>query len=495
MVNDFLLDGIDMQNIQNDKTRLSFYQFFIASAIFLSVLIGAATAVKADQPNIILILTDDQGWADLSVGMDNRLDNAGSDYYETPNIEKLAQQSMVFSSGYAPSPICTPTRASLLTGKSPQKLGFTDIIDSKPGSRRFSDLYAGKALIGPLPKTGLPYEEITIAEFLKNNVPGDYATAHFGKWHLGSGGPGQHGFDAHDGSTANNGVVANSEDPNPKDMFGITGRAVAFMREQVKSGRPFYLQLSHYANHIPILANEDTIRKYKNKPKGVKHDNALYAAMSEDLDQSVGRLLSAIDQLGLGKNTYIFYMSDNGGSINLKGPSTNNKPLRAGKTWVYEGGVRVPFMISGPGVEVGQTNTPVIGWDIFPTICDIVSCPSPLPEGIEGGSLFALMQGKSNKVDRPRGDMLVWHFPHYLTIKGTTPLSAMRIGKYKYVRDYHRNSASLFDLETDIGENNDLSEQLPAVVKDMEEALTRYLRDVEAPMPVPNEFASPSSTR
>ncbi|MGI9228581.1 MAG: sulfatase [Gammaproteobacteria bacterium] len=437
-------------------------------------------------PNIIFILVDDQGWTDLGIRMDSDIADSASDYYETPNIDRLARQSLRFSAGYSPSPICTPSRASLLTGKSPQQLGFTDIIESRPGGRRFSDLYAGKKLIGPQPVPGMPEEEITIAEIITERVKTDYAKAHFGKWHVGGGGPGRHGFDTHDGSTGNHNFNAHSADPNPKDVFGITGRAIAYMKSQVNSGRPFYMQLSHYANHVPLSALGDTVAKYKAKDKGVRHSNPVYAALNEDLDTSVGRLMDALEELGIADNTYIFYMSDNGGSKNIRNPSTNNAPLREGKTWVYEGGIRVPFMVLGPGIAPGESAVPIIGWDLLPTFCAISGCEGELPPGIEGGNLLPLLTGVADEVKRPRGEALFWHFPHYIAVKGTTPQSAIRVGEFKLIKFYHYEKTELYNLVTDIGETTDVSAQYPQIAKTLERRLDDYLSDIGAAMPRKN---------
>ena len=360
-----------------------------------------------------------------------------------------------------------------------------------PGSRRFSDLYAGKKLIGPLPVTGLPDEETTIAEFIRTNVNEDYATAHFGKWHLEAGGPGRHGFDEHDGSTGNTGVSSNSEDPNPKDVFGITGRAISFMRSQVHSGRPFYMQLSHYANHVPLFSTNDTLAKYRAKEKGKRHTNPAYAAMSEDLDTSIGRLVESLEELGVADDTYVIYTSDNGRSMNLDNPFTNNAPLREGKAWVCEGGIRVPFMVRGLGIAPGESSVPVIGWDLFPTFCAILKCAGELPQGIDGGNLLPVLLGKADDVERPRGDALFWHFPHYLTMKGTTPQSAIRVGRFKLIKFHHFQKIRLFDLISDIGETTDVAQLYPKIAKSLEEQLTAYLADIDAGMPVRNTAYQP----
>ena len=456
--------------------------------IFLiGLAIRPAAADAAQSPNIIFILVDDQGWTDLSSQMDSEIGESASDFYETPNIDRLGKRSMRFSNAYAPSPICTPSRASLLTGKSPQKMGFTDIPESRPGSRRFSDLYVGKRMIAPQPRMGMPDEEVTFAEFIRDRVDNDYAIAHFGKWHLAGGGPGRHGFEAHDGSTGNHSYTAHSGDPNPKDVFGITGRAISFMQYQTYSNRPFVLQISHYANHVPLSAMQTSIAKYKDKEKGERHNNPVYAALNEDLDTSVGRLMDALVELGIEDNTYIFYTSDNGGSKNIKNPSTNNAPLREGKTWVYEGGLRVPFLVAGPGIKPGEVATPVIGWDLFPTFCAILECDGRLPDGIEGGDLTPLIFGKKKKVKRPDSDALFWHFPHYLSAKGTTPQSAVRVGDYKLIKFHHYERTELYDLSSDIGETKDVSEQFPKIAAKLEKKLDEYLDEINAPMPVLNE--------
>ena len=485
--------------IVRNKHRLHRIVRVLSSILTVAILPTVTTAQDTstgvpgvhDAPNVIFILIDDQGWTDLSGGTDPSVPASSSDFYETPNIDALAARSLRFTNGYSPSPICSPSRASLLTGKSPQALGFTDILESRPGSRRFSDLYAGKRLIGPQSIAGLPEEEVTIADAIRDTDGADYATAHFGKWHVGGGGPGRHGFEAHDGATGNHNLDAHAEDPNPKDVFGITGRAVAFMHAAVSSDRPFYMQLSHYANHVPLSAMDETVAKYRAKPVGTHHTNPVYAALNENLDSSVGQLLRAVERLGIADNTYIIYASDNGGSMNLHRPVTNNAPLRKGKTWVYEGGIRVPFMIAGPDVEPGVSDVPVIGWDVMPTVCGWIGCKDDLPRDVEGGDLAPLLTGQGVKVSRRGGEALVWHFPHYLTRKGTTPHSTIRIGDYKMVKFYHYERVELYDLSNDLGETQDLSANMPERTAQMEAELANYLQRVGAAMPVRNTMVTP----
>jgi arylsulfatase A-like enzyme len=230
----------------------------------------------------------------------------------------------------------------------------------------------------------------------------------------------------------------------------------------------------------------ETVAKYRQKEKGERHTNPVYAALNENLDSTIGRLMEALRELGIEDNTYIVYTSDNGGSMNIRNPVTNNAPLRKGKTWVYEGGIRVPFMIMGPGVEPGESAVPVIGWDLVPTFCEMLRCDRDLPQGIEGGSLLPLLLGQSDKVERVRGEALYWHFPHYLTRKGTTPQSAIRVGNFKLIRFYHHDESELYDLSNDIGETADLSSQRPDVVASMEAQLAAYLAEIGAGMPIEN---------
>ncbi len=252
-------------------------------------------------PSFVFILADDMGWTGLSCPMDDKVPRSKSDFYQTPQIDRLARQGMRFSNAYSPSSMCTPSRAGILTGKSPALLRMTT-----PGPAKGQP--ADRKLIPPQHIDSLPDRETTIAEVLRRR---GYATAHFGKWHLGGGGPGRHGFDQHDGDTDNRGPGL-YEDPNPKDIFGVTRRAVAFMDDQVAAGKPFYVQLSHYALHGPSESLDGTKAAYEARPAGTRHDNVEYAAMTRDLDTGVGMVLDRIDRLGIAETTYVVFMSDNG---------------------------------------------------------------------------------------------------------------------------------------------------------------------------------------
>ena len=468
----------------------------LGTLLCLSLLTAAAHASQGAAPNIILIVTDDQGWTDTSLRMSPDHPGSGSDYYRTPNIERLAQTGMRFSNAYSPSPICSPTRISMLTGKSPQQLHLTDIIDAEPGTKRFIDYYAGAALVPPLSVFGIADGEVTIAEQIKRFQPA-YGTAHFGKWHLAGGGPGRHGFDVHDGSTGNgNTGGALLPDPNPKDVFGMTDRAIDYVRRQVEAGKPFFMQVSHYAPHLPPMAMQSTIERHSTRPKGAKHGNPMYSAMLTDLDTSVGMLLDALEALGIADDTYLFFTSDNGGSEQgLRAPMTDNAPLANGKASVWEGGIRVPLIVAGPDIEAGAvSHTPVIGWDFFPTFCAIAGCPTDRVEGLEGGNLLPLLEGDAVAVDRPRENMLVWHFPHYLGLSGTAPQSAIRIGDYKLIRFFDGGVNKLFDLSEDLGETTDLTSTHREIEQELLGKLIQYLSEVRARIPVYASAALPEPT-
>ena len=440
------------------------------------------TSAGAARPNIIFILVDDMGWTGLSHPSDNRQSKSRSDFYQTPNIAKLASQGVTFSDAYAPAPMCSPSRASFLTGKSPAQLHLTS-----PGKGgRMQDWMK----VTPANNiNALPSEEITIAELLKKE---GYSTAHFGKWHLHSGGPGQHGFDQHDGDSANEPLTKTTTD-NPKDIFGITTRAISFMSDQAKAKKTFYLQLSHFALHSPIESTTDSQKAFSKTPKGTHHSRTDYAAMTKDFDDSVGKLLEAVKNLGLEKNTYILFTSDNGAGNKPRGQE--NAPLTSGKGSLWEGGIRVPMIISGPGIAENQNcHEPVIGSDFFSTVCDLTSVKTPLPKGIEGVSLTPLLFGKQAEFKR-HTPYLTFHFPHYGRGPKQIPQSAIRVGNFKLIKDYDSGSIQLFDLSSDLGESKDLSTQMPEKAKKLHTQLNAELKRINAQTITPNPNYDPKAVR
>ena len=434
-----------------------------------ALVLGLDVPVGAQkQPNFIFMVSDDQGWDGLSVQMHDAIAGSKSDFYQTPNLEKLAQQGMRFSAAYSPSPVCSPTRCSFQTGKSPAQNRWTKASPILTATD-------GRKLIPPMHSKNLSSGEITIAEMLKQ---AGYTTAHYGKWHLGGGGPGRHGYDVHDGNTGNR-DAARHVDPNPVDIFGMSRRANAFMEDNTEAGKPFFIQLSYYALHYPRNALESTRQAYENRPRGQVHRNVNRAAITEDLDTGVGMIMDHVEKLGIGDHTYLIYMSDNGavgGGLGV---------LRGEKGTLWEGGIRVPLIIQGPGIEPNTVcHERVVGVDLFPTLCELGGVSQPLPSGIEGGSIASLLSGGSGAVVRPREE-LVFHFPHYQS-EDDGPHSAIILGDYKLIKFYETDEVRLYDLANDIGEQNDLSRDMGDEAMRLRERLEQYLESVDAQMPVPN---------
>ena len=443
----------------------------LAAIVFITVTCAAAT-----KPNIVFILVDDMGWTGLSTRMDKKLQDSASDFYQTPRIDALAAQSMVFSQAYSPGPMCTPSRAGILTGKTPAQLHMTTPGGGRPQSHQ--------RLAAPAFVRELPTSETTIAEALKQQ---GYATAHFGKWHLGRGHPGQHGFDQHDGSTGNDGYgAANASDP--KDVFGITERGCKFIDEHFKLGEPFYLQLSHYAVHSPTESLKSSSDRFSKLPSGERHSKIDYAAMTYDLDTSVGRLLQKIDELELTDITYVVLMSDNGAPGNPRRPA--NAPLAAGKGSLYEGGIRVPLIIRGPGISNGHSAVAVTGCDLLPTFCEWAGTSV---EGIDGSSLVPLLSASPSELKRQNSSLL-FHYPHYGMGPLQKPQSAIIERNWKLIRDLETGSNQLFDLSSDISEKHDLSEKMPEKAQQMSKQLDERLKQAGAQMPTQNPTFDPASS-
>lgn len=447
---------------------------------------GFAAEPPATSPNFIVILTDDQGWGTTSVAMDPLVPESKSDFFQTPNIARLAAAGMRFAQGYASHCNCSPSRGSLQTGRSPAALHLTDIIERNGGGG-----YVGNKLIPPRHVSALPANETTIPQLLKAHNPA-YRAAHFGKWHLGGGGPASFGYDVSDGATGNaEGSAKDNLPDDPKKIFSTTRKAIAFLQAQARTGHPFYLQLSHYATHSLNQSRPATTERFQKAPKGARHDNVPYGSMLFDLDVGIGQLLDAIKAAGIGGNTYIIYTADNG-CVPSSDPANINGPVRGYKASVWEGGIRVPFMVAGPGVKPGSVSrTPVVGYDILPTICELAGI-SAWPKTVEGGSLKPVVLGDGSAAVKRPGEFLVFHWPHYQHEKHSTPDTTILADGWKLHYWWETGQVQLFHLDRDLGESQDLAREQPERAATMKTMLTNYLAAIHAQLPVPNPNYDPA---
>ncbi len=453
------------------QTRLTRFRC-LAAITGITVAFATASFAADSRPNFLFIFGEGQGWTSASVQMDDRRAESKGDIVRTPNLERIAAQGMRFANAYAPSPRCTPSRASLFTGKSPAQLHMTFVNE---GGNAKGGAPAGRVVV-PSPLMELPASETTIAELLQR---AGYATAHFGKWHVGRVSPKQHGYDETDGAN-NNGGPENVETPNPKQALAITKQGVDFMARQAKAGKPFYLQVCHYAPRGENGVRPETLASVNQRAaarggnRGRDRGFIDIAAM-EDMDATIGALLNKLTELGISERTYVIYMPDHG-------TPGRNAPLTGGKGGVWDGGLRVPLLVAGPGVTRGAcSHVRVSGVDVFPTIAELAGVRD-LPSGLEGGSLATLLKSDGKGVvKRPREEFVV-HFPHY-DKDADGPASAIFLGDFKLARIYETGERRLYDLSKDISERNNLAKQRPEKVADLDRRLSDYLKAVNAQMP------------
>lgn len=467
-----------------------------SSLIALLFLISAAPGNDPPPPNVVLILVDDMGWSDLGC--------TGSTYYETPNVDRLAREGMLFGQGYAACAVCSPSRAALLTGRTPARLGITDWIhhSSDESQRALAadehldgfDAPKGRKLLTPINRAWLDASERTLPEIL--SVFGHVA-CYVGKWHLGPKGhlPTDQGFDENHGGFqvghppsyfdpyAGGGFDGIEGLPPRREGEYLTDReadeAVGFIRRNAQ--KPFFLYLAHYAVHSPMRAPEETVAKYADKSV-TNQKVPVYAAMVEHVDRAVGRVLDTLDELDLTDNTLVIFTSDNGGAVHF--PATDNAPLRKGKGYPYEGGLRVPFIVRWPGVvEAGTVcNVPVSGIDVLPTIVDAFGVLLPQDRIIDGESLMPLFRGG----DKLRRKELTWHFPHYWWGTRIQPYSVIRRGDMKLIWHHEDGRLELFDLGQDPGEEKNLAGERREMAKRLEKRLVKTLREQGAKFPERN---------
>lgn len=461
------------------------------SACWLLAASCAAPTVER-RPNFVLIYIDDMGWRDLGV--------QGSTFYETPNIDQLAAEGMRFTRAYANAPNCAPSRAALLSGQYAPRTGVYTVASAERGQAE------NRALVPVANRTDLDLDVETLAETLARV---GYTSGHIGKWHLGGPGslPEDQGFawsiasDARgsppgyffpygEGDRALPGL--DTGDPGEYLTDRLIDESIRFI-EREQDG-PFFLQLSHYSVHTPLEAKPELVARYEGKPPSDGHGHATYAAMVHSVDEGVGRLLEALDDLGLMENTVVIFTSDNGGF----GPATAMTPLRGSKGMLYEGGIRVPLLVRWPGdVAPGrESGVPVLGIDLYPTLAEIAGAPLPEAHLLDGKSLVPVLTETSSLPSRD----LFWHFPAYLgadaSVSGpwrTTPVSALQRGRFKLLHFFEGSRWELYDLEADESETNDLAEEMPHVTRELRDALEQWWAETGAFIPTePNHLYRPN---
>ena len=455
---------------------------FIKSFAALTAAMSAVSCTKSGRkPNIVFILIDDLGWADIGC--------YGNKFNETPHINNLAKEGMRFTDAYAACPVCSPTRASLMSGQYPARIGLTDFIHGH--WRPFEKLRV------PINKTQyLPLEKITFAEALQK---AGYVSGAFGKWHLGGKDyyPDKQGFDDYRVTSGwghffppVKSVPSISPQKGSYLAEVLTDQAERFMEEN--RDNPFCLYLSHFAVHIPLEANKELVEKYQQKPKPAEGiNNPVYAAMVEHIDNSVGRVLAKIDQLGLRDDTIVFFFSDNGGLTERFDKAdgvvvTTNSPLRGEKGSLYEGGIREPLIVRWPGkIKAGTKNsTSVTSVDFYPTFLECASIQINPSYPLDGKSLLPLLKQNGN-MDR---EAIYWHYPHY---HHSTPASAIRSGDYKLIEFFEDSHLELYNLKEDIGEKNNLAEKMPDKAAALLEKLRKWRKSVKAELPTLNPDFNP----
>ena len=460
--------------------------FRVSVVLLFFLLLQGDHHLFADEtkPNIVLIYLDDFGWRDTGFN--------GSKFYETPNMDRIANEGMNFVNAYANAPNCAPSRACLMSGQYSPRHGIYTVGNSDRGKSK------NRKLIPVRNQTILPASVPTLPESIQK---AGYATCFLGKWHLGEQngtGPIGQGFDENFGGLTwghPKGYFSPYRNPYLKDgpkgeylTDRLTDEAIGFIKKQVdaKKRKPFFVCLSHYAVHTPIQAKESLIRKYSSKAKTPHHSNAKYAGMIESVDDSVGRVLSKLDELDLTKQTVIIFFSDNGGY----GGATTNHPLRGAKGMLYEGGIREPLLVRWPGTTKPGSicDEVVIGIDIYPTLLEITGTSKPEEAQLDGLSLVPVLQDATAKLAR---DAVYWHFPAYLQGKGdpgggpfrTTPAGAIRSGDWKLIEWFETGRLELYNLRDDVGESRNLATEFPDKLRALHQQMKQWRKDVAAPIP------------
>jgi len=454
--------------------------------------------VKVEKPNILFILADDLGYSDLGF--------MGSNYYETPNIDALASSGMVFTNGYAGCQVCSPSRATLLTGQFTARHGVTDWIGAPEGEDwRVKSRYS--KVLPATYKHHIDTNTVTLPMALKN---AGYATFFAGKWHLGDEGfyPENYGFEINKGGwdkgSPSGGYFAPFNNPKLENhnagenlSMRLAEETINFMK--ASKDKPFLAYLSFYAVHGPIETSKEKWEKYRDKaiemgvpengfeegdllPMRKYQDNPVYAGLIETMDDAVGMVLNALKETGLDKNTIVIFTSDNGGVTSGDNYSTNNLPLKGGKGYQWEGGIRIPYVVSVPWMhqQAKKSHIPVAGSDFFPTILDLAGLSLPSNTQVDGKSIVPVLKGNTLE-ERP----LYWHYPHYGN-QGGRPVSIIRKGDWKLIHFWEDGHNELYNLIKDIHEDNDLAKFQPERTAEMSNTLLNWLEEVGAKYPQPD---------
>ncbi len=495
-------DILQIKKMSKTVNRLFFF-------FFLVLLLSCTAKEEKMRPNFLFIVVDDLGWRDIGA--------FGSTFYESPHVDQLASEGVLFTNAYASSPVCSPSRASIMTGKYPATLNITDWI---PGRQSYINTDNDQLLSQPF-NLVLPHSETTIAEALKEN---GYQTFFAGKWHIGEDEaywPHHQGFDTNIGGWAKGfprgGYFSPYKNPMLEDgpdgefLTDRLGDECLKFLAQRDSTKPFLLYLSFYTVHNPQEGKPEIIQRFKEKAEAMGLDkidpftieqtwiknseqkgewkdrlvqsSPVYASMVYSMDENIGKVINKLKALGLEKNTVIVFTSDNGGLSTAESSPTSNLPLRGGKGWLHEGGIRVPLIIKWPrkthkGVII---NAPTISTDFYPTLLEMAGIELLPEQHCDGKSLVPLLKG----VDDYDREPLLWHYPHYSN-QGDTPGSALRKGDYKLIRRYENNTYELYNLRKDISESNNLFNKEPAVATEMVKILEQYLVRTKAQMMYPN---------
>lgn len=463
---------------------------------FMILLLGSCgTKQERQKPNVVFILVDDLGWTDLSV--------MGSEFYRTPNVDALAENGTLFTNAYSTCTVCSPTRASIMTGKYPARINCTDWIEGH--KMPFAKLKV------PEWTMYMDTTEFTLAEAFRDN---GYVTGHVGKWHLGEDPmywPENQGFDINVGGWKKGAPNKNKElgskgyfppfgnprlEDKPDDEYlteRLANEASKFISDNnpSKTGKPFFLNYWLYSVHTPLQAVPDKIEKYRALADTTYHqNNPVYGAMVEHMDDAVGKIITQLEAEGLSDNTIIVFSSDNGGLLGKRNNVTNNSPLREGKGHMYEGGTRVPLIIVDPrhSTTIEKSDIPVISSDFYPTFVDMLNLKieENIKGSFDGQSIMPLLNGEQ-ELNR---EAIYWHYPHYHT-EGARPYSAVRVGDWKLIRFFEDDRYELYNLKDDISESEDMISSKPAIADSLKTMLFEWYEEVDAQMPLVNENYDP----